>query len=91
MSAAQDDAGQLDRLDFLGDRSANGLRQSHGLMVNYLYAPGEIEANHEAFAERGQIAASSSVRKLLPGKPLTAEPRKAAAKAAPKAAIAPPA
>ncbi|WP_022721425.1 malonyl-CoA decarboxylase [Rhodopseudomonas sp. B29] len=81
---------RLDRLDFLGDRSPNGMRQSHGMMVNYLYALDEIETNHEAFAERGQVAASSSVRKLLPTKPLSAEARKTATKPAPLA-ISPPA
>lgn len=57
---------RLERLDFLGDQSANGLRQSHGLMVNYLYDLKEIEKNHEALAERGHIAASPEVRKSLP-------------------------
>lgn len=64
---------RLERLNFLGDRSDNGLRQSHGLMVNYLYAPNQIETNHEAFAERGQIAAAAAVRKLMPTKPVTSE------------------
>ncbi|CAN5462440.1 malonyl-CoA decarboxylase [soil metagenome] len=57
---------QLERLNFLGDRSEKGMQQSHGLMVNYLYALDKIEANHEAYAEKGQIATSSSVRKMLP-------------------------
>ena len=55
----------LDRLDYLGDISEKGLKQSHGLMVNYRYALGEIESNHEAFAEKGTVAASTSVRKML--------------------------
>lgn len=56
---------RLERLNFLGDVSPNGLKQSHGLMVNYLYDLKEIEKNHEGFAERGQVAASPEVRKLL--------------------------
>ena len=56
----------LERLNVLGDVSANGLKQSHGLMVNYLYDPDRIEANHEAFAERTEIAASDAVRRHLP-------------------------
>jgi malonyl-CoA decarboxylase len=56
---------RLERLNFLGDVSPKGLRQSHGLMVNYLYALDEIETNHEAFAEKGVIAASRAVRKSL--------------------------
>jgi malonyl-CoA decarboxylase len=34
-------------------------------MVNYLYALDEIEKNHEALAEKGVIAASAEVRKIL--------------------------
>ncbi len=56
---------RLERLNPFGDLSPKGLKQSHGLMVNYLYAPDEIEANHEAFAENGKVAASASVRKTL--------------------------
>ena len=57
---------QLERLNFLGDRSEKGMQQSYGLMVNYLYALDKIEANHEAYAEKGQIASSSAIRKMLP-------------------------
>ena len=56
---------RLERLNFLGDTSPNGLKQSHGLMVNYLYALDEIEKNHEALAEKGVIAASGAVRQAL--------------------------
>ena len=57
---------RLERLNFLGDVSPNGLRQAHGLMVNYLYDLGQIEKNHEAFAETSRVAASDEVRKALP-------------------------
>ncbi|MBP7003466.1 malonyl-CoA decarboxylase [Amaricoccus sp.] len=57
---------RLERLNFLGDVSPNGLRQAHGLMVNYLYDLGQIEKNHEALAEKGRIAASDEVRRALP-------------------------
>ena len=53
---------RVERLNAGADLSPNGLRQSHGMMVNYVYAPGEIEANHEAFVERGSVAASAAVR-----------------------------
>lgn len=58
---------RLERLIHLGDVSANGPRQSHGLMANYLYDLGQIEANHEGFAERGHVAASGSVKAVLAG------------------------
>jgi malonyl-CoA decarboxylase len=55
---------RLERINPKGDRSATGMRQSLGLMVNYLYDLETIEANHEAFANRGTVAASAAVKKL---------------------------
>lgn len=57
---------RLERLNWLGDTSPKGLREAHGLMVNYLYDLRYIEANHEAFANHGTIAASAAVRRHLP-------------------------
>jgi malonyl-CoA decarboxylase len=56
---------RLERLNFLGDGSRKGLEQSHGLMVNYLYDLDDIERNHEAFAETGDVVASAQVRRIL--------------------------
>ncbi|MDA7946752.1 MAG: malonyl-CoA decarboxylase [Hyphomicrobiaceae bacterium] len=56
---------RLERINWLGDKSAKGLRQSHGIMVNYLYDLGDIEPNHEAYVNDGTIAASKSARSLL--------------------------
>ncbi len=56
---------RLEQLNFLGDLSEKGLQQSHGLMVNYLYALDEIESNHEAFAEKGSVTAAPAIRKLV--------------------------
>ena len=49
------------------DLSANGLRQSHGVMVNYLYDLSEIEANLFALVELGTVAASRPVQELAEG------------------------
>jgi malonyl-CoA decarboxylase len=46
------------------DLSENGLAQSGGAMVNYLYNLPRISRNHEAFIAKGTIAASSDVRSL---------------------------
>ncbi len=54
----------LERVDWEGDLSPKGLAEFYGIMVNYRYDLDEIERNHEAFANRGQIAASSAVKKL---------------------------
>jgi len=55
---------RLEQVNWLADSSDKGLRQSYGLMVNYLYAPDEIEDNVEAFARDGQVAAAAAVRRL---------------------------
>ena len=34
-------------------------------MVNYLYVLDEIEANHEAYANKKEVAASAAVRRML--------------------------
>ena len=55
---------RVEQLDWLGDRSPKGLQQAAGMMVNYLYRLGDIEANHEAYRDEGRVAASSAVRGL---------------------------
>jgi len=55
---------RLERLNWPADLSARGRDQSFGLMVNYLYDLGDIEKNHEAFAENRAVIAASAVRKL---------------------------
>ncbi len=56
---------RLERINWLGDTSAKGMREAHGLMVNYRYDLKDIERNHEAFANNGLVAASKPVRSLL--------------------------
>ena len=58
---------RLERIDWLGDLSPKGLRESAGIMVNYLYRLDDIEKNHEAYANDGEVVASSAVKKLLKG------------------------
>ena len=55
---------QLARLNFLANPSPRGLRESCGLMVNYLYDLRHIERNHEAFV-RGRVPAARDVTVLL--------------------------
>src|SRR5215203_1390018 len=58
---------RLERLNWLADGSDNGITQSHGLMVNYLYDLDDIEKNHEAYAEGRRVVASNGVKRLLRG------------------------
>ncbi|MBP7422503.1 MAG: malonyl-CoA decarboxylase [Sulfuritalea sp.] len=54
----------VERINPLGDNSAKGLRQSLGVMVNYLYELDALEQNVENFACEGTIATSAAVRRL---------------------------
>jgi malonyl-CoA decarboxylase len=58
---------RLERINWLGDVSPKGLRESASVMVNYLYRLDDIEKNHEAYANDGTVVASSAVRKQLKG------------------------
>lgn len=55
---------RLERVHADADLSERGIAQAAGLMVNYLYDLDAIERNHESYAERGEIAVSSDVRRL---------------------------
>ena len=55
---------KLHQINWAGDLSKNGLRQSGGLMVNYLYDLSSVEENHERFVN-GDIIYSRSVGKLM--------------------------
>lgn len=63
---------RLERINWMGNPSERGLRESYGLMVNYLYDPEEIEANHEAFAKEGKVVHSASVAELIEPRAKTA-------------------
>ncbi|CAA7625762.1 malonyl-CoA decarboxylase [Magnetospirillum sp. UT-4] len=58
---------RVERLNWRADVSTKGLAQSSGLMVNYLYNPDEIEANHEAYAGTGKVAVSPEIKGLVRG------------------------
>jgi malonyl-CoA decarboxylase len=59
-----DNGARLERLDPLGDLSSKGLRQSFGMMVNYLYDLGKVESHHEKFVH-GEVAQSRLLTSLL--------------------------
>jgi malonyl-CoA decarboxylase len=56
----------VERLNWLGDTSANGLKQAYGMIVNYRYKLGDVDANHGAYAT-GKVVASREVRALARG------------------------
>jgi malonyl-CoA decarboxylase len=60
---------RIERLNWLADHGRRRLKQSAGVMVNYLYQPAEIEPNHEAFASRRLITVAPEINELLKGAP----------------------
>ena len=54
---------RVERLNWAGDPSAKGHKQSYGLMVNYLYDLKRIDRHRTQLAE-GQIAASREIEGL---------------------------
>ena len=56
---------RVERINWRADTSAKGMRESAGLMVNYLYDPAFIEDNHEAYAGEGKRAMANAVRKMV--------------------------
>ncbi len=57
----------MERLNWMGDSSLNGIRQSSGMMINYLYNLDRIEDNHEAYSGARQVKTSSSIKNILKG------------------------
>ncbi|MFC7459867.1 malonyl-CoA decarboxylase [Hydrogenophaga defluvii] len=55
---------RVERLNWAGDPSAKGLKQSYGLMVNYLYDLKRLD-RHRAQLAQGRIPMSSEVEDLL--------------------------
>ena len=54
---------RLQRINWAGDLSKNGVRQSFGLMVNYLYDLAKVEEYHERFLE-GKVVHAQAVARL---------------------------
>jgi malonyl-CoA decarboxylase len=54
---------RLQRINWAADRSRNGLRQSCGLMVNYLYDLHKVEDYHQRFLE-GEVVHTPAVARL---------------------------
>jgi malonyl-CoA decarboxylase len=55
----------VNRIYWLADTSARGLRQSYGMMVSYCYELDELDENHEQFQMGGRVAAARRVERLL--------------------------
>jgi malonyl-CoA decarboxylase len=56
----------LSRINWLADTSENGLKQSTGMMVNYVYDKSTLARNHEVYEQDDAIVCAAEVRQLLP-------------------------
>ncbi|KAL0328757.1 UNVERIFIED_CONTAM: Malonyl-CoA decarboxylase, mitochondrial [Sesamum calycinum] len=55
----------IGRINWMADRSEKGLRQSAGVMVNYIYKVDHIEENAQSYFSKGEIQASDEFRAYL--------------------------
>ena len=60
----------LERLNWMGDTSEQGMARSAGMMVNYVYWLAEVEKNHERYFREHFIAASPVIEKLAREAPI---------------------
>ena len=54
---------RVERLNWAADPSPKGLRQSHGLMVNYLYDLKRLD-KHRAMLAQGKVPVSTEIHDL---------------------------
>lgn len=69
----------LERINWMGDSSEQGLARSAGMMVNYVYWLAEVEKNHERYFREHFIAASPVIEKLAREAPVPQAAEKGAA------------
>ena len=55
---------RLERINWRGDSSERGLRESAGMLVNYLYDPKAVARNHEVYVNDYEIVHSSGIDQL---------------------------
>jgi malonyl-CoA decarboxylase len=55
---------RMERINWMADPAPGGIRQSAGLMANYVYEPSDLQRNHQLYMRRGDICASRGVERL---------------------------
>jgi malonyl-CoA decarboxylase len=55
---------RVERINWMADPSTGGMRQSAGLMTNYLYELNSLQRNHELYARTGEISAAGRIERL---------------------------
>jgi malonyl-CoA decarboxylase len=74
---------RLERINWGADKSPKGIKQSFGLMVNYVYDLDDVERNHEDYVNKHHVVCSSAVERQAASVPIgAAEQTPAAASSA---------
>jgi malonyl-CoA decarboxylase len=55
---------RLEQINWMADPSARGIKQSVGLMANYVYELGQLQRNHELYTRSGEVVSSRRVERL---------------------------
>lgn len=55
----------IERINWTGDLSEQRVRQSYGMLVNYIYDRRSVIKNHERYVSGGGIVESSTILSLL--------------------------
>jgi len=55
---------RLEQINWMGDTSPRGMKQSGGLMANYVYELDDLQKNHEVYLRSGQVVAARRVERL---------------------------
>src|SRR5260221_253882 len=74
-----DKGATLERLNWMGDSSEQGMSRAAGLMVNYVYWLAELEKNHERYFREHFITASPLIERLAREAPVLPAVEKGAA------------
>lgn len=57
---------RLERINWFGDSSTNGIQQSLGMLANYVYDPDKIVQNHERYVKDRIFATAKDITELVP-------------------------
>ena len=56
---------KMEKLNWQADLSSKGLKNSAGMMINYIYDLSCVEDAHEAYTSSGEVNASQSIYNLI--------------------------
>jgi len=55
---------RLERINWMADDSASGIKQSAGIMANYVYELADLQRNHESYTRSGKVLSSARIERL---------------------------